>query len=393
MIDLFEGTKKILVIKLRHIGDVLLTVPAIRALKESFPGSEVTALVNSGTEEMLAGNPLVKEVIRYERSVKSLPAGRRVAEELKLVKLLRLKKFDMTVDLTGGDRPALIGFLTGATYRLGYRPRGGFKGKKLLYTHLAERPKTRTHTVLTDLGVLRAFGIDTKDLTVDIFTTKEDDSFVESALREAGYGGGLIVHAHPTSRWLFKCWPDTAMALIFDRFQDEGLTVVLTSGPDEKELGKVASIVSLMKTRPVDLSGRLKLKHLASLSKRAEFFFGVDSAPMHIAAASGARVVGIFGPSGAFDWGPWDNDEVLSTGYEGREDDGIISPYSRMIGVQTFGGNTVIQEDRDCVPCGKDGCNGSKKSDCLLSITPEAVWKILVEKHVVGPGGRTPGGR
>ncbi|HXI10636.1 MAG TPA: glycosyltransferase family 9 protein, partial [Thermodesulfobacteriota bacterium] len=143
MTDLFEGTKKILVIKLRHIGDVLLTVPTIRALKESFPGSEVSVLVNSGTEEMLEGNPLVKEVIRYDRSVKGLPAARRVAAEARLVKRLRSEKFDMTVDLTGGDRPALLGFLSGARYRLGYRPKGGFKGKRLLYTHMAERPTVR----------------------------------------------------------------------------------------------------------------------------------------------------------------------------------------------------------------------------------------------------------
>jgi heptosyltransferase-3 len=383
---LFEWTKKILVIKLRHIGDVLLTVPAIRALKESFPGSEVMALVNSGTEDMLAGNPLVRKVICYDRSVKNLPAGRRMIEEVRLVKRLRREKFDMTVDLTGGDRPALLGFMTGARYRLGYCPKGGFKGKKLLYTHLAGRPAVRTHTVLTDLGVVRAFGIDTNDLTIDIFTTKEEDSFVENALMEAGYNGGPIVHAHPTSRWLFKCWTDEGMAFVFDRLQNAGFTVVLTSGPDDKELRKIASTISIMKTRPVDLSGRLRLKHLASLSKRAEFFFGVDSAPMHIAAASGTRVVGIFGPSGAFDWGPWDNNEIKKRVYEGRETSGVNSPYPKKGGVQTFGGNTVIQEERDCVPCGKDGCGGSKKSDCLDAITPEAVWEILKEKGLSSPG-------
>ncbi len=382
---MFEGTKKILVIKLRHIGDVLLTVPTIRALKESFPGSEVSVLVNSGTEEMLEGNPLVKEVIRYDRSVKGLPAARRMAAEARLVKRLRSEKFDMTVDLTGGDRPALLGFLSGARYRLGYRPRGGFKGKKLLYTHTADRPAVRTHTVLTDLGVVRAFGIDTGDLTVDIFTTKEDDSFVDTALKEAGYKGGAFVHAHPTSRWLFKCWTDSGMASVFDCLQNEGYTVVITSGPDERELKKVASIISLMKTRPVDLSGRLKLKHLASLSKRAAFFFGVDSAPMHIAAASGARVVGIFGPSGAFDWGPWDNREVKKSGYSGKETSGVNSPYPKKYGVQIYGGNTVIQDERDCVPCGKDGCEGSKRSDCLDTLTPEAVWEILKSRGLAAP--------
>ncbi len=368
-LNLFEGTERILVIKLRHIGDVLLTVPAIRALKENFPRATVSALVNSGTEEMLTLNPLLDEVICFKREIKRLPLKGRISGEVGFVSDLRKKKFDMTVDLTGGDRPALIGFLTGAKYRLGYEPKGGFAGKRLFYTHLAHPLKDRTHTILRDLGVLREFGIDTRDLSVKIYSHPEDDAYVQRMLEAEGLKGPYV-HAHPASRWLFKCWTDDGMAFVFDKLQAEGLRVVITSGPEEKEMKKTASIISWMRSKPVDLSGRLRLKHLAALSGKAAFFFGVDSAPMHIAAASNAKVVSIFGPSGAFDWGPWDNRAAGSRKVSG-------SPYPLKNGVQTFGSNVVIQMDWDCIPCGKDGCKGSKKSDCLDKLEPEFVWEIV----------------
>lgn len=377
---MFDGVKNILVLKLRHVGDVLLTVPAIRALKENFPGSRVSALVNSGTEEMLTLNPLLDEVICYDRALKTKGLTERAFGELRLVKELRKKRYDLTVDLTSGDRPALVGFLTGARYRLAYEPEGrGFAGKRFLYTHVARRPSFRVHTVLRDLTLLKAFGLDTKDLTVDIHTSKEDEAEVERLLAVNGLRGEEpFVHVHPTSRWLFKCWTDEGMAGIMDMLQSRGLRVVMTSSPDKEELEKVRSIVKLMKTRPVDLSGKLRLKHLAGLSRRSAFFFGVDTAPMHIAAASGARVVGIFGPSGAFDWGPWDNAEAMKL--RASVD---CTPYPETSGVQAFGKNTVIQKDWDCIPCGKAGCNDTRKSDCLDSLALREVWKVL-ERYVSG---------
>lgn len=373
----FTGVEKILVIKLRHIGDVLLTVPAIRALKESFPGARVSALVNSGTEEMLTANPLLDEVITFDRSVKDLGLVEKALRQTRFVRGLRSRGFDMTVDLTGGDRPALLGFFSGAGYRLACRMDDGFAGKKHLYTHLADPPVRTAHTVLKDLGVVRAFGIDTSDLTVDIHTSSEDDAFVDETLGECGVGGAFV-HAHPVSRWLFKCWPDEFTANVLDWLQKSGVRVVMTAAPVPGELERVKNVLSLMETTPVDLSGRLKLKHLAALSKRAGFFFGVDSAPMHIAAAVGTPTVGIFGPSGAFNWGPWDNRAANAALREG----GPLNPYPEENGIQSFGANTAVQLDWDCVPCGRDGCEGTKKSRCLDELTPEAVWKVLAERYL-----------
>lgn len=388
----FKDIKKILVIKLRNIGDVLLCVPAIRALKETFPSASISALVNSGTEEMLTLNPLLDDVIPFKREIKGRTLAGRAAGELAFLQGLRKKRFDMTVDLTGGDRAALAGLFIGARYRLGYDPEGGgFMGKRFLYTHLAKKPAHGTHTVLRDLLLVKEFGIDTGDLTVNIYTSPEDDAHVEKALAENGLKPPEpFVHVHPASRWLFKCWTDEGMAYVMDKLSEEGLKAVVTSGPAEKELKKVRSIKGLMKSAPVDLSGRLTLKQMASLSRLSCLFFGVDSAPMHIAAAAGVRVAAIFGPSGAFDWGPWDNIAIRKCGpylLSGPKDgSGRNSPYPQKGGVQYFGGNVVIQRNWDCVPCGKDGCNGSKKSDCLDSIDPASAWKVI--KEILGKDSR-----
>ncbi len=387
--DSFSGVKNILVIKLRHIGDVLLCVPAIRALKESFPAGRVSVLVNPGTEEMLTLNPLVDEVISLDRGASGL---RRLSAQARQAAALRGRRFDMTIDLTGGDRPAFLGFLTGARYRLGYDPVGeGFAGKQRLYTHLAKRPSIRLHNVLRDLGLARSFGIDTNDLRVDIHFSQDDAGWVQAALEESGIRRGeRFVHVHPASRWLFKCWTAEGCAYLLDGLAHEGFKAVLTSGPADKERALISAILKIVKSRPVDIlnalpsergASALTLKRMSVLSERAALFFGVDSAPMHIAAAVGTPVVAVFGPSGAFDWGPWDNEAIDSWRSANRVEpaSGIWSPYPQRSGTQRFGRNTVIQMPWDCAPCGKDGCSGTKKSRCLDELDPEVVLKATLD--------------
>lgn len=370
----FKDIKKILVIKLRHIGDVLLTIPAIRALRDTFPKSHITVLVNSGTEDALSGCPLINEIFVLDRGMLKKPLFGRIKYEISFVKKIREQGFDMAVDLTGGDRPALYSFLSRARYRIGYEPNGGFAGKRLLYTHRFSVDKDK-HTVLQNLELLNKAGINTQNLAVDFYISKQDEDWFSDVLKERGIKeNDVLVHIHPTSRWLFKCWKDDRMAAVIDSIQEEyGAKVIITCSPDKKEMDKANRIVELAKNKPIAFIGDISLKKLGAISKRAKLFFGVDSAPMHIAAAVNTPVVALFGPSGAFHWGPWEND------YKGQEEE----PYQKRNGIQTFGRHTVIQRDWDCIPCGKDGCDGNKISDCLEDINVDEVMEII-KKYLKG---------
>jgi heptosyltransferase-3 len=195
---------------------------------------------------------------------------------------------------------------------------------------------------------------------VEIHYSPADRERVDRLLREEGIAPeSAIVHIHPTSRWLFKCWRDEGMAAVIDRLEGSGgVRAVLTGGSERRELAKIESILRLCRNRPVSLAGRISLKELAALSARARFFIGVDTAPMHIAAAVGTPVIALFGPSGEFNWGPWGK------------------------------GHVVIKKDLECRPCGKDGCQGTKRSRCLEEISEEEVWgqvRKFLEKYSV-PG-------
>ena len=375
----FSGIKKILVIKLRHIGDVLLSVPVFRALRENFPEAHITALVNSGTEEVLESSPFIDEIIAFDRSIKKMNFPQKYTKEISFLRMIRRKGFDMAVDLTGGDRAAIISFVSGASYRFAHNIRAGFLGKRHFYTHLAIRNDNQ-HTVLQNLDVVCQFGIKTDNLSVDIFIPEDARMFANRILEKNMTDKTTpVVHVHPTSRWLFKCWRDEYMAEVINWLTDRGIIVIVTSAPDKREMEKAKKILSLVRTSEssfIDLCGKTNIKQLAAISEVSDLFFGVDSAPMHIAAAVGTPVVALFGPSGAFHWGPWDNESsklrVKSLEFK--------TPYPERNGIQTFGIHTVIQQDWKCVPCGKDGCDGSKISRCLEEIKTEEVINILKGK-------------
>lgn len=357
--SVFKNIKKILVIKFRHIGDVLLTVPAIRALKETFPGSNISVLVNSGTEDVLAGNPVIDELIVFDRAVKGLSAVKRYIKEIGFLKGIRARDFDMSVDLTGGDRAAIVSFLSGARYRIAWNPgKKGFAGKKFLYTHLADVDKQK-HIVLQNLEVLKHFSITTDNTDVDFFIPEDAIQSVKKIFKENNIkDNNTIVHIHPTSRWFFKCWKDEYMAEVISWLIDRGIKVVITSAPDRKEMEMAKRILSFIgsrftvhSSRLLDLCGRTTIKELAAISEVSDLFLGVDSAPMHIASAVKTPVIALFGPTDENVWGPYGK------------------------------GHIVITKNLPCKPCKKGMCQDIQLRECMTAIKPdevkEAVSRIL----------------
>jgi heptosyltransferase-3 len=366
---MFKNVKKILVIKFRHIGDVLLTIPAIKALKETFPDASISVIVNSGTEDVLTGIPFINEVMVFDRSVKNMHPGKRYMKELVLLKKIRSKGFDMTVALTKGDRAAIMSFLSGARYRLAANPgKKGIIGKRYLYTHLARIDKQK-HMVLQNLDVVGYFGITTDNKEIDFFIPRDEEFKVKKIFKQYNIKkNDHVVHVHTTSRWLFKCWKDEYIAEVVNWLINNGLKVVVTSAPDDKELKKAKKILSLVGDRPacpesvvgdsmaepvnlgqslLDLCGKTSIKELAAISKASDLFIGIDSAPMHIAAAVGTPVIALFGPTEESLWGPFGSEHI------------------------------VISKNLSCKPCKKGMCDGIPLRECMTAIKPDDVKKAI----------------
>jgi heptosyltransferase-3 len=341
-----ERIRRILAVKLKKIGDVVLTVPALRAIRESYPEAHLAVLVNGGTEAVLEGLGWIDEVIVFDRHWKRGPVWRRAARQIAFLQDVRRRNFDLVIQLTKGDRGAIAAIFSRAPLRAGVDPEGrGFPGKRFLFTHLAPAPHWQDHDVEYNLAIVRALGMETSNWALEMTYGPEDAAAVERLLAEAGVGvDSPLVHIHPACGWLFNCWTVEGMARLIDHLQAErGCTVVITCGSSKREQARCEQVLARTTTRPVSLIGRTTLKQLAALSARATLFVSGDTAPMHIAAAVGTSVVAIFGPAGPFNTGPW-----------GR-------------------GHRVITKGYACQPCGQDGCGGSKRSDCLEDLTPEEV--------------------
>ncbi len=346
---------KILLVKFRNIGDVLLTTPLISNLRNVYPEAQIDYTVNKETESMLLLNPNLNQIIPYDReSIKSLPLIKRIWKEIEFIRSFKKSSYDIVINLTDGDRGNLIAWFSNAPLRLGYKNKNLFFKKSI--THEMPEQKLR-HTVEQTLDPLRALNLSITNRSVEIFWSEEDEKLIDKNLVDVDN----FIHIHPVSRWLFKCISDSTMSKIIDYCELElGVKVVLTASKNKFEINKINNILSHTKSSPINFAGKFSLKQTAALNKKANIFIGVDTSIMHVSAANNTPVLAFFGPSGACNWGPWDNTKTESG-------------YTEINGHQVMGIHRVFSESRVCQPCGKDGCSGSKVSDCLMSLDFEKI--------------------
>jgi len=293
-----QNVRRLAVFKLRNIGDVLMITPVLRALRETFPSAHITAVVNSGTEAMLAHNPHINEVLAYPRD-----GG--LGENIKFAWDLRRRRFDATIGFTEGQRTAWYSLLCGARYRLGVVK--GDRGKRSWAYNIRMSPAGNMHEVETHFAMLANAGVDLRNPKpgpLCLVVPEEMRAWAREQL--APLRPARVVHVHPVSRWLWKCWDNASMAAVIDWLETErGARVVVTSGPADRERETARAILAQCRTKPLFFDGNLTLSQTAALSAESDGYFGVDTAPMHMAAAVGVPVVALFGPTHAKNWGPW----------------------------------------------------------------------------------------
>lgn len=299
----FGDTLRLLVVRLRHLGDVLLTTPVFEAFKSAHPGGRAVGCVNAGTEEMLRGNPSVESIVPVSKA-RGFAAVRALVETTRSI-----RRFgpDLVLDLTGSDRSAVLSWLSGAKLRAAWFGGKGFIGKSKLYTHRLT-PRNDRHVVAQHLELLRMAGIPSAEPALRYMFTKADSQKVEELL---GPARGRIVQVHPVSRIRKKCWPDPHMAGLIDHLALRGFVPVVTGSNDPVEAELLGGLLKHARQPVVNLAGRLSLKELGALSARAECYVGIDSGPMHIAAAVGTPVAALFGPSSESMWRPWSKNHLV----------------------------------------------------------------------------------
>lgn len=313
--------KRILLIKLRHHGDMLLTTPVINSLRKHYPASEIDVLLYKETEAILRYHPAISVIHAIDRSWKKQGVRHQLKEELALLKNIRARHFDLVINLADQWRSAVIALFSGAPVRIGfdYQKRRSFIWRKAHTSLVSTANHGTLHTVEQNLSILAPLNIDITDRRASMHYSPDDDAHRQSLLAERAVNGDYIV-IQPTSRWTYKCWDDAKMAQLIDALQPQGLTIILTAGPDKKERDMIAHIQSLCHNpQVVSLAGELTLTQLAAIIDHARLFIGVDSAPMHMAAALNTPCVALFGPTKLHHWRPWsDNSTVIWAGDYGE---------------------------------------------------------------------------
>ena len=344
------SVRRALVVKLRHHGDVLLSSPVFSVIKNHAPHVEVDALVYSDTRDMLRGHPAIAEIHTIDRAWKRQGLAVQARHELELLKELRQRRYQLMVHLTDHWRGAWLAHALRPRWSVA--PARESRFWKWSFTHRFPLPKhTPRHTVEANLDALRRLGVYPEDgeKRLVMVPGPEAEARVDSLLAAAGLPGSSFIQVHPTSRWLFKTWTEHKNAELLRALVSDGHQVVLTGAPDPRESAIIARILAEAAVPVHDFSGKLTLREMAALSARARLFFGVDSAPMHIAAAMGTPVVALFGPSSEKEWGPW-----------------------RVA-------HRIVVSDHPCRPCGNDGCGGGKVSECITELSVDRVKSAMNE--------------
>lgn len=356
-----KDIKRVLVINLGGIGDILLSVPTLRSLRNFYSNSQITIWVVPRTVDVLRGLDYFDELISFDLSVKERRTLKvwfdlgKIRKIMSFLFSLRRQRFDMVINMrplisfTSAIKMALIFYIVGSKYRVGRDT----EGRGFFLTHkIYENYISPIHEVDHHLNLVKILGANTIDHNLEIKIPEEDSSFIKNYLLEEGIqDSDLVIGIHPGAPWSSKRWPIENFAKLISRLsEDLDCKIVITGSIEEMELAE--KLRQITKTRIIIATGKTTLSQLAALIKRFNLYITNDTGPMHIAASLDVPIVAIFKP-----------------GHIERN-----RPYMRQ---ERF---IVLSEDVDCGPCQLVKCDSLK---CLKLISPEDVLRccyILLER-------------
>ena len=319
-----DDAGRILIVRIDRIGDVILSTPALRAVRESFPNSELDLLVAPYTRDLVAGNPHLDRVLVHGEDALT-------------------SDYDMAFVLHPGIRQNRLAYRSGAGFRAGYTSWGG--GFYLTHRQKDDRAVRIRHEVESALEIVGMAGCRTGNRELEISTTEEGELAAGDFFRREGIEGTTVV-IHPGARQEYIRWKKEGFAAVADALiRGDGVNVLLTGSQEER--GLLEEIAGLMEEKPYTSIGPA-LTVLVSLISRCQVFLGNSTGPMHIAAALEVPVVATFGAVHPLDshlvWGPWGE------------------------------GHIVVRKDLDCGDCHPTDCT---HYDCMNLMTVEMVLEAV----------------
>jgi len=340
-IKVYEEVKKetkILIIKFGAAGDLILAIPSFRAVRKRFPAGKITLLVEPAHREIIRGCPYLDYIVVYDRKKKD----HSLKNTLKLGSRLRGEDFDLVIDLQNNSRSHLISYLSCAPKRYGYNRGIG----RFLLTDKADEFRTIMPPLRHQLRVLNLLGIGEMNDDLELWPSGEDKRAISDFLSEKGLLPGQLligINSGSSRRWETKRWPLARFAELGARLSQElGAMVVITGQKSEQHRSQ--KLISLMKGRTINAVGKTSLAELACLISRCQVFISGDTAPLHVAAAMGAKLVALFGPTDPVRHLPPGNNHI------------------------------VIRKDLRCSPCYRDKCY---KHICMEKITVDEVLNAV----------------
>jgi lipopolysaccharide heptosyltransferase II len=286
--------KRILLIKLRALGDVILSTPVAWNLRQAFPKAHIAFLTEDGGAELLKDDPAINEVIVFPGQVIRTRWGfAKWWEEWRFIAHLRTKKFDWAIDLFGNPRSAWMTFLSGAKTRVGF----AYHFRKWAYT-IKVPPKNPQYVVDFNLDALRVMEVPALDSSIRVYLSEMDKAFAEDFWRKTGLAGETpVMGLFPGGGWESKRWGLKGFAKVGDALKQEfGAKVLLIGGKKEEQ--DLEQIAGMMEKRPAILS-EATLGQLAAVTAKLAMWIGNDSGPKYLAVAFGVPTVTIFGPTDA----------------------------------------------------------------------------------------------
>lgn len=335
------------------MGDVIRTLPAVKALKEHAPSSSITWIVEEPSQAFLESQPEVDEVIlfprkRWTKGMKSLRVIRgTIGEMLRFIKDLRRRKFDVSLDFHGILKSGILSFLSGSPKRIGYNPRSTKEGNFLFSNVKVKLPSKKISRFQRNLLLLKGMGIEVKEPKYSLHIPPKDREYVASYFKAslASLHRPLIaIHPGTSPKAVFKRWMPDRYAQLADRLVRElNASVLFTWG--EGELEWVEGIRKEMKEPSLLGPKTESLTQLGEVYRQCNLYIGGDTGPMHIASLMRIPAVVIYGPTD-----PIENE-----------------PFKKHI---------KVRKEVGCNPCHEYSC---KKLVCLKAISAEEVFRATKE--------------